>query len=193
MKVFKYFRFLSGALFLLTASSVHAEWFKPVDAEAYLRAYDNNSPAVEYSAPKRVKLLDDTPIPPPDYGEAVKVTPGNAARVKVLNRVTGRVKEVSVAQGDPIVVEGFKIALSDCRVKSFPDNARFTSADLYISDTLPKTAEEIIENAEQAAKPLFEGSMYVETPGVSAFEHPVYDIWLTDCTVEAKKNSEPAA
>jgi hypothetical protein len=36
---------------------------------------------------------------------------------------------------------------------------------------------------------LFSGWMFASTPGLSALEHPVYDIWVLDC-INSQENSE---
>ncbi|MGI9404691.1 MAG: DUF2155 domain-containing protein, partial [Hyphomicrobium sp.] len=32
-----------------------------------------------------------------------------------------------------------------------------------------------------AEKRIFTGWMFAESPGLNAVEHPVFDVWLTDC------------
>lgn len=32
-----------------------------------------------------------------------------------------------------------------------------------------------------AARPVFSGWMFASSPGLSALEHPIYDLWLLDC------------
>lgn len=32
-----------------------------------------------------------------------------------------------------------------------------------------------------SARPLFSGWMFASSPGLSALEHPIYDLWLLDC------------
>jgi hypothetical protein len=48
----------------------------------------------------------------------------------------------------------------------------------------PKTTSfvEVEEvSANNAARRLFTGWMFAESPGLNAVEHPVYDVWLTAC------------
>ncbi len=176
--------FLKTILFLsvFPAPYVYAEWFQPVDADAYLRKHGgggSDSSGAEVVAPKKVKLLDDTPIQPPNYEKFVKLRAGNVAKFKILNRITDKVSEFSVTSGQPTIRASFKIAISDCRVKTYPDHSRITSADVYV-DTVNIDPDKK-DPVPEAKKPLYEKTMYMETPGINGFEHPVYDIWLTAC------------
>lgn len=48
----------------------------------------------------------------------------------------------------------------------------------------PKTTSFVeVEEAQSdnTRKPVFSGWMFAESPGLSAVEHPIYDVWLTGC------------
>jgi hypothetical protein len=48
----------------------------------------------------------------------------------------------------------------------------------------PKTSSfvQVVEiEAGNAPKRIFSGWMFAESPGLSAVEHPIYDVWLTGC------------
>ena len=48
----------------------------------------------------------------------------------------------------------------------------------------PKTSSfvQVVEiEAGNARKRIFSGWMFAESPGLSAVEHPIYDVWLTGC------------
>jgi hypothetical protein len=44
-------------------------------------------------------------------------------------------------------------------------------------------------------KRLFSGWMFAASPGINAVEHPIYDVWLTDCKGGAAvvSNAQPTA
>ncbi|MSO74628.1 MAG: DUF2155 domain-containing protein [Alphaproteobacteria bacterium] len=45
---------------------------------------------------------------------------------------------------------------------------------------------EIVEaRGNEAPQTLFSGWMFSSSPGLSALEHPVYDVWVLDCAPEA--------
>ncbi len=42
-------------------------------------------------------------------------------------------------------------------------------------------------------KRIFTGWMFAASPGLNAVEHPVYDVWLTNCKTPAAETSEESA
>ncbi len=42
------------------------------------------------------------------------------------------------------------------------------------------------------ARPVFSGWMFASSPGLSALEHPVYDLWLLDCREPEVPPTPPA-
>ena len=48
----------------------------------------------------------------------------------------------------------------------------------------PRTTSfvEVVEiESDDSRKKIFSGWMFAESPGLSAVEHPIYDVWLTGC------------
>ena len=41
-------------------------------------------------------------------------------------------------------------------------------------------------------KRIFSGWMFADSPGLNAVEHPVFDVWLTECSGPASPPSVPA-
>ena len=58
---------------------------------------------------------------------------------------------------------------------------------------MSKSAEGSAGNAHAgetlAAAPVFQGWVFAESPGLNALEHPVYDIWVTDCSTSPGETS----
>ena len=42
-------------------------------------------------------------------------------------------------------------------------------------------------------KRIFSGWMFADSPGLNAVEHPVFDVWLTDCEPSARHRPAPAS
>ncbi len=40
-------------------------------------------------------------------------------------------------------------------------------------------------------RPLFGGWMFASSPGLHGVEHPIYDVWLTDCKQTAPVIASP--
>ncbi len=45
----------------------------------------------------------------------------------------------------------------------------------------PESATYLIVTERGNSIPIFKGWMFSSSPGLSALEHPVYDVWLLDC------------
>ncbi len=51
---------------------------------------------------------------------------------------------------------------------------------------------EVNERRHQGGKRrIFTGWMFADSPGLHAVEHPVYDVWLTDCRTASGSSSAP--
>jgi hypothetical protein len=113
----------------------------------------------------------------------------NKATLRALDKITGRSTDIEVKVGEPVVFGSLKVELKACYqtpAEEVPESAAF----LKIHSTQP-VAVETMEAAVDAGEvetvgddnpELFSGWMYASSPGLSALEHPVYDIWVIRCT-----------
>lgn len=100
--------------------------------------------------------------------------PTDAVILQGMDKVTGRVKELSLPVGSSIDFGELTITVDKC---------------------LTKTPEETPENAAflrivQEDKELFSGWMFSSNPAISAMEDPVYDVWVVSCVYETPAISE---
>ncbi len=119
---------------------------------------------------------------------AVSYSKQDRATLRALDKITGRSTDIVVKLGQPVVFGSLNIELQAC-FQSPPEEVPESAAFLRVSSTQP-VSEEQLEGAEDAstetAQPLiFSGWMYASSPGLSALEHPVYDIWVIRCTAPA--------
>lgn len=87
--------------------------------------------------------------------------------VRFLDKVTGKVADLSLSLGQAVTQDRLTVLLDECR---FPkDNpAADAQAHLTIMDaTRPE--------------PVFSGWMLASSPALSAMDHPRYDIWVLSC------------
>jgi hypothetical protein len=117
------------------------------------------------------------------------------ATLRALDKITGRSTDIVVKVGQPVVYGSLSIELKTC-FQAPPEEVPESAAFLRISSTRP-VAEEQIEAASAGDKAaaaalaesetpvVFSGWMYASSPGLSALEHPVYDIWVIRCTAPA--------
>jgi hypothetical protein len=116
------------------------------------------------------------------------------ATLRALDKITGRSTDIVVKVGEPVEFGSLRIELKAC-FQTPPDEVPESAAFLKVFSThvtgnelLGMTLEEKAA-AEPAAKEeapvVFSGWMYASSPGLSALEHPVYDIWVIRCTAPA--------
>lgn len=99
--------------------------------------------------------------------------PMSHAVLQGMDKVTGRVREISLSVGSSVEFGELTITVDKC---------------------LTKTPEETPENAAflhifQKDKELFSGWMFSSNPALSAMEDPVYDIWVVACVSGTSKNT----
>jgi hypothetical protein len=87
-----------------------------------------------------------------------------------LDKMTARIQKLEVPLGQTVQFGALKVTPRHC----------FTRPPTE----LPKTSTYVDVQELQldgSAKPLFAGWMFAESPGLNAVEHPVFDVWLTEC------------
>lgn len=102
-----------------------------------------------------------------------------AAVLQGLDKVTARISTIEAPLGRTVVFGTLRIVAHACH-KRPPEEPPESSAFLDIVDLKPG----------QAPAPLFTGWMFASSPALSALEHPVYDVWVIDCSAAAPE--EPA-
>ena len=94
-----------------------------------------------------------------------------AAMLRGLDKTTGKVTSFTAPIGRTVTFGTLQVTVKDCR-KHPPEDAPETAAFLDIVEALPG----------EAPKALFSGWMFASSPALSALEHPVYDVWVLDCS-----------
>jgi hypothetical protein len=123
-------------------------------------------------------------------GLAVAITPAATAaesqrlanRTAVfaaLDKVTARISKLEAKLGETVRFGALKVTPRVCYSRP-PTEPPKTSTFVEIDEVLLDGRE----------KRIFAGWMFAESPGLHALEHPVFDVWLTDC---ADPLSAPAA
>jgi hypothetical protein len=103
-----------------------------------------------------------------------------------LDKVTARISKLEVKLGETAKFGALRLTPRVCYSRP-PTEPPKTS-----------TFVEVLETQQDGKElPLFTGWMFAESPGLNAVEHPVYDIWLTQCNgpkaVAARPQTAPAA
>jgi len=95
-----------------------------------------------------------------------------------LDKVTARISKFTVELDTPVVFGTLEITARACHKKP-PEEPPESSAFLEIREKQQGAPVEL----------LFSGWMFASTPGLSALQHPVYDVWVLDCAI-LDENSE---
>ena len=115
---------------------------------------------------------------------ALGATPANAEKVQnpiaifaALDKVTGRISHLEIPINETVQFGALKVTPRVCNTRP-PTEAPHTSSFVEV--------DEIKLNGE--VERIFTGWMFADSPGLHAVEHPVFDVWLTNC-----KTNEPVA
>ena len=87
-----------------------------------------------------------------------------------LDKITGRIISFDVAINETVRFGALEVTPRACYSRP-PTEAPTTDAFIEV-DELTLQGE---------IKRIFSGWMFAASPGLNAVEHPIYDVWLTDC------------
>lgn len=87
-----------------------------------------------------------------------------------LDKITGRIISFEVATDETVQFGSLQITERVCYTRP-PTEAPQTTTFIEVEEV----------DAAGEYKKIFSGWMFASSPGLHAIEHPVYDIWLTDC------------
>jgi hypothetical protein len=91
-----------------------------------------------------------------------------------LDKITGRTIAFDAAIGETVQFGALQVTARACYTRP-PTEA--TNTDAFVE------VDEVTLQGE--IKRIFTGWMFASSPGLHAVEHPIYDIWLTDCAQPA--------
>jgi len=130
----------------------------------------NNTPALANPPPPQPA---DTSAQPDDT--VVTETPtqkieNGRAVFAGLDKITGRTISFDAAIGETVQFGALQVTARACYTRP-PTEA--TNTDAFVE------VDEVTLQGE--IKRIFTGWMFASSPGLHAVEHPIYDVWLTDC------------
>ena len=113
---------------------------------------------------------------------AVSASPAFAQRIEnsvavfaALDKVTARISKLEAPLGQTVTFGSLKLTPRVCYSRPATEQPKTTSF-VEVDETLLSGQE----------KRLFAGWMFAESPGLHAIEHPVFDVWLTECKQPTK-------
>jgi hypothetical protein len=92
-----------------------------------------------------------------------------------LDKITGRIISFDAAIGETVQFGALRVTARVCYTRP-PTEA--TNTDAFVD------VDEVTLQGE--IKRIFNGWMFAASPGLHGVEHPIYDIWLTDCAAPTK-------
>ncbi|MEO1475895.1 MAG: DUF2155 domain-containing protein [Pseudomonadota bacterium] len=121
------------------------------------------------------------------------------ATLRALDKITGRSTDIDVEADDPVVFGSLNVELKSC-FQTPPELPPESAAFLTIHSTQAVQVEnmddavdaENVDTVSDENPRLFSGWMYASSPGLSALEHPVYDIWVIRCSASAPEVGAPS-
>jgi hypothetical protein len=87
-----------------------------------------------------------------------------------LDKITGRIISFDAAIGETVQFGALQVTARACNTRPPTEP---TNTDAFIE------VDEVTLQGE--IKRIFTGWMFAASPGLHAVEHPIYDVWLTDC------------
>ncbi len=110
------------------------------------------------------------PVPPVAGTDTAPLLEQKTAILNGLDKITARISLIEAPIGEFVRFGTLNIVARTCH-KQPPEEPPETAAFLEI--------EEVRPGFERTR--LFSGWMFASSPALSALEHPVYDVWVTDC------------
>ena len=87
-----------------------------------------------------------------------------------LDKVTARISKKAVPLNQTVQFGSLKVTPRSCFTRPLTEEPKTTSF-VEVSD----------QKLDGTTVTIFSGWMLAQSPGLHAVEHPVYDVWLTDC------------
>jgi hypothetical protein len=152
-------------------------------------AAQDEMPQDQGAGGKKPSVSPQHPVQPPTGGEEQEPPPAPPpgtmidqpfATLQALDKVTARVKRLTIKVGDRAPFGTLAIEVDSCR-KAPPEDPPESAAFLKITDARPGEAPQLV----------FSGWMFASSPALSAMDHPVYDIWVVDCASDATASATP--
>ena len=96
---------------------------------------------------------------------------GTFTDIKILDKISSKNTLLKLKNGELIKFKDLSIKSLKCKNSEFDDNPEIT-AYLQVKDLKKKDRDEVF---------IFNGWTFLSSPALRPFDHPVYDIWITNC------------
>jgi hypothetical protein len=125
------------------------------------------APGAPSAASNAATVPEPAPAPPAPLADA----PGTTLVLRGLDKITGKPTNIVAPIGKPVQFATLTITARYCYSTPASETPE-TSAFLQIDDHRP----------DQKEKRVFSGWMYASSPGLNGMQHPLYDVWVINCS-----------
>nr|BAT28900.1 cellulase-like protein [Aureimonas frigidaquae] len=115
------------------------------------------------------------------------LVPADAARLENrvavfsgLDKITGRITTFDAYVNETVQFGTLQVTPRVCYSRS-PDEAPKTDSFVEVDEI----------TLDREIRRIFTGWMFADSPGLNAVEHPVYDVWLKDCSADSSVPPPP--
>lgn len=102
-----------------------------------------------------------------------KLLKRNKVHLQALDKITARISDLYVNTGQQIRFQAIVIDVNVC-YDNPPEEKPESIAHIVIHEDTPNLTDIQI----------FQGWMYSSSPAINGMEHPVYDVWVSNCIVD---------
>ena len=96
---------------------------------------------------------------------------GKNTSIKILDKISSKNEFINLVNGEELIYKDLAIKSMKCTNSEFDDNPEI-KAYIQVRDLTKKCNDKVY---------VFNNWMFSSSPSITPFDHPVYDIWLTDC------------
>ncbi|MFH1804482.1 MAG: DUF2155 domain-containing protein [Pseudomonadota bacterium] len=114
--------------------------------------------------------------------QSLDYRPAKIAQLQGLDKITARISTFNVPVGHSAEFGTLSITVDAC-FRTPPEERPESASFLEIVDTRLSDGER---------QSVFSGWMFASSPGLSALEHPVYDVWVKECLEMVDGGAAPA-
>lgn len=122
---------------------------------------------------------------------ASALEPRSGVKLRALDKITGNATDLTARIGETVKFGRLVVTVRACYQsppEDAPESAAFLEIKSQAAAAQPRTeaasASETRAAGAATATPdglLFSGWMFASSPGLSALEHPTYDVWVISC------------
>jgi len=125
---------------------------------------------------------------------ASALEPRSGVKLRALDKITGNSTDLTAKVGQTLKFGRLSVTVRACfqaPPEDTPESAAFLEIHALAPESKRVTAAEKSGKEPRGPQPigpdglLFSGWMFASSPGLSALEHPTYDVWVISCNASA--------